>query len=284
VFRRRAVPAGWLSGGAGTEEESRPGSGPSAARTAGVVGVPTGLVAGLLGVGGGALAVPFQQVFLRMPLRNAIANSSATIICVSVVGATFKNIRLVQNGMAPTAALTLAVFLIPTAMVGGYFGARLTHRAPLRVLRVMFVLLMVYAGWKLFARSPVPEHAAQPSPAAQELRDAAPTEPTARRQRERSHQVATRIRPITQAALDVRRAAAGAGGPGTKESCDDESKRTTHPASGDAGVAHAGRRDRVRGELCRGVVDGVVTVVDPTDSQSQSGTSSSSSSSSSTTN
>src|SRR5688500_20006522 len=42
-----------------------------------IVGTAMGLVAGLAGLGGGAVAVPLQQILLKRRLRNCIANSSA---------------------------------------------------------------------------------------------------------------------------------------------------------------------------------------------------------------
>lgn len=125
---------------------------PKAWAVAAAVGLPAGFVGGLLGIGGGALAVPFQQVFLRVPLRNAIANSAVMIAFISVIGATYKNVMLVRQGMHPATTLVLAALLIPTAMVGGYYGARLTHRLPRRLLRAAFAILMIVAGYQLLRR------------------------------------------------------------------------------------------------------------------------------------
>ena len=136
------------------------------------VGLPTGLLGGLLGIGGGVLAVPLQQVLLRVPLRRAIANSAATIIPLSLIGATYKNYCNALAGVAFVDALRLAVLLIPTAMLGGYLGGRLTHVAPRRGLRIAFTLLMCYAAVTLIRRPartslpvtrPAPASATSPS-------------------------------------------------------------------------------------------------------------------------
>lgn len=116
------------------------------------VGLPTGLVGGLLGVGGGVVAVPLQQLILRVPLNRAIANSAATIIPLSVIGATFKNLENSAAGLPFRDALHLAMLLAPTAILGGYLGARLTHLVPRRALRIAFILFMSYAAIMLIRK------------------------------------------------------------------------------------------------------------------------------------
>jgi len=166
-------------------------------RTALAVGVPTGFAAGLLGIGGGAVAVPFQQVFLRVPLKRAIANSAATIICLSIIGATLKNYTLTAAGTPLTDSLRLAIVLIPTAMVGSYLGAGLTHALPVRAVRGAFVALMLYAAWRLGtmpARSPVrPAEHAGPTPPADRVELLGPEAPIERVWR---GEPAGRARPI----------------------------------------------------------------------------------------
>jgi len=105
-------------------------------------GLPMGLMAGLLGIGGGSLCVPTQQILLRLPLRRAIANSAVTIVFASLAGAIYKNMTLSQHGFSVTMSLKLALMLVPTAILGSYLGGRLTHVLPHRVLRIIFILFM----------------------------------------------------------------------------------------------------------------------------------------------
>ncbi len=120
------------------------------------IGSVMGSVAGLMGIGGGAIAVPLQQVFLRLPLRNCIGNSSA-IICVSAtIGAIYKNATLAQHANGSGLidwrySLLIAFLLAPMAWVGARFGASLTHRLPVRQVRVAFIGLMIVAAWKMAA-------------------------------------------------------------------------------------------------------------------------------------
>ncbi len=107
------------------------------------VGLPMGLFGGLLGIGGGAICVPLQQTILRIPLRRAIANSAATIVLISSVGALQKNFTLPAHGFSPLESLQLAALLAPTAILGSYVGGVLTHRLPRKVLRGVFIVFML---------------------------------------------------------------------------------------------------------------------------------------------
>ncbi len=120
----------------------------TAARGAGT-GAAMGAAAGLLGIGGGAIAVPLQQVLMHLPLRHAISNSCAIICITAVVGGIYKNATLATHGLAWTDSLMIAAMLAPTAILGGFVGGQLTHVLPLRLVRAAFVVLMTVAAWKM---------------------------------------------------------------------------------------------------------------------------------------
>jgi len=119
-----------------------------------IVGVITGFAAGLLGIGGGIIAVPLLQRLCHLPLRRAIACSAALMCITAVVGAIRKNLALAQivtpDGLHLDSreSLLIAACLAPTAMLGGLIGAGLTHTMPLRWLRVAFILLMSFGCLK----------------------------------------------------------------------------------------------------------------------------------------
>ncbi|MEM9252627.1 MAG: sulfite exporter TauE/SafE family protein [Planctomycetota bacterium] len=101
-------------------------------RAAGIGGV-MGTTAGLLGLGGGGLAVPMMHTFLRLPLRVCIANSAAVMCVTAGLGAAAKMSTL-PEGLSAGRALLIAAVLAPTAIAGGLIGASLTHRLPIRVV------------------------------------------------------------------------------------------------------------------------------------------------------
>ena len=117
------------------------------------VGGATGIVSGLLGVGGGGVAVPLLRGLCHLPLRQAIAASSAVMLVSAAIGAILKNLSYATNSDEPSralaASLILAVLLVPTGMIGAWFGASLTHRLPIKAVRLAFIALLLAGGLRM---------------------------------------------------------------------------------------------------------------------------------------
>jgi hypothetical protein len=118
-------------------------------RRAACVAVPTGLAAGLLGVGGGVVAVPLQQRFMGASIRSAIANSATIIIATSLIGAAAKNYAYHVNHGEDLRPVVLALVLIPPAILGSTIGSRLTHRLPVMQVKLAFVGVLLIAAVRL---------------------------------------------------------------------------------------------------------------------------------------
>ena len=112
-------------------------------------GVLSGVPAGLLGLGGGVVCVPLQQLLLKMPLKRAASNSAATIASIALIGAFYKNATLGQHGIAVGESLKMAAFIIPGAVFGAYLGGHMMHKLPTRVVRIVFVLIAAIASYKM---------------------------------------------------------------------------------------------------------------------------------------
>ncbi|HSV26763.1 MAG TPA: sulfite exporter TauE/SafE family protein, partial [Sedimentisphaerales bacterium] len=119
-----------------------------------VSGAAAGVGNGLLGIGGGSIATPLQQLFLKMPLKRAMANSSAMIMGISLFGAAYKNATLGQHGITWAESLRIAAIVAPTAIVGAALGARLMHKVHKDWVRAAFIGVAILAAWRLLTVAP----------------------------------------------------------------------------------------------------------------------------------
>jgi uncharacterized membrane protein YfcA len=114
------------------------------------VGLPTGLIAGLLGIGGGVWNVPVQHLLFGMRLRYAIATSSYVVVFVSAAASIAQSFTVGNMpGLHAADGWRLALGLAPGALLGGWCGACLTHRLPVGWLRHAFHALLAVTGVRL---------------------------------------------------------------------------------------------------------------------------------------
>ena len=106
------------------------------------IGVATGILAGLLGVGGGVVMVPAMMMFLTMPSAYAKGTSVAVIIPTALMG-TWRN-RTKKN-VDMRAAAICGVGGIPAAVVGGWISARMSDT----VSNVLFASLLIVVAVRL---------------------------------------------------------------------------------------------------------------------------------------
>jgi len=109
----------------------------------------TGFIGGLLGLGGGVMLVPALQMICRVPLKQAIATSSAVICISSIIGAGVKLASLPGLDESVRGAMLLAGAMAPTAMLGGVLGAQLTHILPTKTVRIVVTILLLVAAARL---------------------------------------------------------------------------------------------------------------------------------------
>src|SRR4029077_7968682 len=115
----------------------------------GLLGAAAGLLAGLLGIGGGVLMVPAYTVALRMPPKRAVATSLVAVAMFSIP-AMITHALLGHINWA--FAIALVVGVIPGAQVGAHVTMR-GSEARLRLLMGLFftVLALVYGIGELAA-------------------------------------------------------------------------------------------------------------------------------------
>ncbi len=113
----------------------------------GVVGsVVAGVTSALLGIGGGLVKVPVMHVLMGVPLRVATATSNLMIGITASAGAI---IYLLRGGIDPYVASPTAVGVF----FGASLGSRIAHRIDLRILRGLFVVILIYTSWQMLQRA-----------------------------------------------------------------------------------------------------------------------------------
>ncbi len=112
----------------------------------GIVGsTGAGVMSALLGIGGGTIKVPLMHLGMGVPLRVAAATSN---LMIGITAAASAVIYLLRGEIDPYVAgpTAIGVFL------GATFGSRVAHRVPLRYLRLLFVVVMVYTAIQMLLR------------------------------------------------------------------------------------------------------------------------------------
>lgn len=107
-----------------------------------IVGLATGVLAGLLGVGGGVVMIPAMMVLLGLPNVIAKGTSLAVIIPTAITG-TYRN-RAAKNVDLRAAAIIGGGGIV-SAVLGGWISSRLSDT----VSNALFASLLVIVATKL---------------------------------------------------------------------------------------------------------------------------------------
>lgn len=122
-----------------------------------LLGLCTGFLAGLLGLGGGMLMVPFMTILLTARgysdsylVKMAVATSLATICFTSL-----SSVRAHQKRGA--VLWPVALMLAPGILVGSFLGSQIAVALPSKVLGLVFAAFVTFSATQMiFNRKPTP--------------------------------------------------------------------------------------------------------------------------------
>ncbi len=109
-----------------------------------VVGFIVGVLAAIMGVGGGFVMVPAMIYLLGMPTNVVIGTSLFQIIFVTA------NVTFLQSYANQTVDVVLALMLLIGAVIGAQFGARAGAKLQGEELRGLLALMVLAVCGKLF--------------------------------------------------------------------------------------------------------------------------------------
>ena len=122
------------------------------------VGIPIGILTGIIGIGGGVLMIPIMVLALKFKMHKAVGTSTALMIFTSIgglVGYIYNGLVAGVYGIYPIGYLigyvnleswlALAVTSVPMALI----GVRVAHLLRAKELRYVFIVVMIYMGLKM---------------------------------------------------------------------------------------------------------------------------------------
>jgi len=107
------------------------------------VGVVVGILAAIMGVGGGFIMVPAMIYLLGMPTSVVVGTSLFQIIFVTA------NVTILQAATNQTVDIVLALLLLIGGVIGAQFGARAGMKLQGEQLRVLLALMVLGVCVKL---------------------------------------------------------------------------------------------------------------------------------------
>lgn len=109
-------------------------------------GIATGIISGLVGIGGGVLLVPILLYVFRADMHTAAGTSLAIIIPTALAGA-------VSHFARGSVDLRLAALLTIGAIAGAFLGTWLGHALPAVTLKRIFSVILLIVSFTILLDS-----------------------------------------------------------------------------------------------------------------------------------
>ncbi|GAT18012.1 hypothetical protein C5L25_001406 [Secundilactobacillus silagei JCM 19001] len=101
-----------------------------------------GLASGMLGIGSGAFKVTAMDTFMKMPLKPSSATSN---LMMGVTAAASATVYFFNGSILPNIAVPLALGIL----VGAVIGSRIMQVLPARVIRMIFIPVILFIGLQM---------------------------------------------------------------------------------------------------------------------------------------
>ena len=116
-----------------------------------VLGIFSGVLAGLLGIGGGMMLVPFLTFLMvkqGVPVEHVVHSSIATSLAI-IVFTSISSMR--AHHKAGAVRWDIVKFLTPGVLIGGFIGSKIVSYLPTRELALVFGAFVLFSAYQLFA-------------------------------------------------------------------------------------------------------------------------------------
>jgi uncharacterized membrane protein YfcA len=108
-----------------------------------MVGMASGALSSIMGIGGGFILVPAMIYILGMPTSVVVGTSLFNTVFITA------NVTILQAISTHTVDAILAVLILTSGVIGAQFGARIGMKLPAEYLRVLLAVMVLAVVIKL---------------------------------------------------------------------------------------------------------------------------------------
>ena len=106
-----------------------------------IVGLFAGIISGLFASGGGMILVPAFIYIFKLEDNKARATSVFTVLPMVITSSIFYYRNNLINWK-------IGILCARGGIIGGYIGAKVLKKYPKKILKILFILFLIYAGVK----------------------------------------------------------------------------------------------------------------------------------------
>jgi len=117
-----------------------------------ILGVFVGILAAIMGVGGGFIMVPVMVYMLRMPMHVVVGTSLFQILFTCI------NVTIMQSASNHTVDMVLAIILLLGSTVGAQFGVKLSKRLKADQLKILLASIVLLVMVQMLVSLVLPPH------------------------------------------------------------------------------------------------------------------------------
>jgi len=122
-----------------------------------LIGSLTGILAGMLGIGGGALITPMLYNFCNIPIKEAMATNTGVIFLSSLISTLSYLFFGIKNTNLPYFLgyiyLPTVVFMIPFLILGTKLGLKVMYKSHPSKLRKIFAIILILVSINVIYKS-----------------------------------------------------------------------------------------------------------------------------------
>ena len=107
-----------------------------------ILGIIAGIICGLFGTGGGLILVPAFIYMLKLDSKKSRGTSLSCMLVMVIVSSIFYSKNKYIDWK-------LGILCAIGGIIGGYFGAKILKNIPDYILKIIFVIFLIYYSIKI---------------------------------------------------------------------------------------------------------------------------------------